>query len=69
MTPEFEALLAEYEGLVTLEDLRMYLSSVAILKKATGGWGEITLDFKAGETKEARILMTQRSQKKEQKKE
>jgi len=59
------ALLKQYDGLVMEEDLRLYLSSVSLLKKATGGWGEITIDFKAGEAKEAKILLTQRREKKE----
>jgi len=58
------ALLKQYDGLLTEEDLRLYLSSVSILKDANGGWGEVTVVFKGGEAKETSTVLTLRSPKK-----
>jgi hypothetical protein len=64
MSPDVAVLLEEFKDVVVnLENLRMFLSSVNLLQKATGGWGEITLDFKGGDIKEARIMMTQKPQR------
>jgi len=62
------ALLTLYDGVLGYEDLRLILSSVSLLKKATGGWGEVTIDFKGGDATDARILLTQKRQKEGEKK-
>jgi len=61
------SLLTQYEGVLGYEDLRLILSSISLLKKATGGWGEVTIDFKGGDATDARILLTQKRQKEEKK--
>ncbi len=59
--PKIIALLEQYP--ISYEDLRLYLSSVSLLKKSTGGWGSVTIDFKGGDATDARIELTQKRQK------
>lgn len=63
MDDRLSALLEQYRDVFTYEDMRLFLSSVSLLKKATGGWGEVAIDFKGGDATDARILLTQKRQK------
>lgn len=63
MTDKTAELLEQYKEVATHENLRMFLSSMHLLKKSNAGWGELQFDVKSGEITDARIKLTLKREK------
>lgn len=54
------AIIKKYEAIANADSLEAFLNALSIMQAATGGWGEIAFQFKGGDIKESRILLTLR---------